>query len=168
MCTIYNLWWPKPTITLSSRDYVFSFVPETPDFKNVRKEMVRYSTKSATKTGHKQRLHASKRTVRAPLSFWLLLWRGNDEWGLFCCTIMWARLLCFRRQIRDDIELMSSACPNLRKVNLVVHYKFSMMDDSHVQVVSLMILNHTGIFSFWLFSQRIGECYKGINNFQKP
>jgi len=75
------------------------FVPETPDFKNVRKEMVRYSTKSATKTGHKQRLHASK-----------------------------------RRQIRDDIELMSSACPNLRKVNLVVHYKFSMMDDSHVQV----------------------------------
>jgi len=75
------------------------FVPETPDFKNVRKEMVRYSTKSATKTGHKQRKHAAK-----------------------------------RRQIHDDIELMTSACPNLRKVNLVVHYKFSMMDDSHTQV----------------------------------
>jgi len=75
------------------------FVPETPDFKNVRREMVRYSTKSVTKTGHKQRLHASK-----------------------------------RRQIKEDIDLMTSTCPNLRKVNLVVHYKFSMMDDSHIQV----------------------------------
>lgn len=76
------------------------FVPETPDFKNVRREMVRYSTKSATKIGHKQRLHASK-----------------------------------RRQIRDDIDLMCTSCPNLRKVNLVVHYKFSMMDDSQIQVM---------------------------------
>ena len=34
----------------------------------------------------------------------------------------------------EDIDLMSSSCPNLRKVNLVIHYKLPMMDESHVQV----------------------------------
>ena len=36
-----------------------------------------------------------------------------------------------RRQINKDIELMVSSCPNLKKVNLVVHYKISIMDDTH-------------------------------------
>jgi len=80
-------------------DPYIGFVPETPDFKNVRKEMIRFSNKSATKTGHKQRLHAAK-----------------------------------RRQIKEDIDLMASTCVNLRKLNLVVHYKLSVMDDSHTQV----------------------------------
>eukprot|EP00088_Acartia_fossae_P045155 TRINITY_DN4838_c0_g2_i2.p1 TRINITY_DN4838_c0_g2~~TRINITY_DN4838_c0_g2_i2.p1 ORF type:complete len:1164 (-),score=256.22 TRINITY_DN4838_c0_g2_i2:454-3480(-) len=75
------------------------FVPETPDFKNVRKEMVKYSNRSATKLGHKSRNHEAKRS-----------------------------------QIMEDIDLMSSTCPNLRKVNLVIHYKLPMMDESHVQV----------------------------------
>jgi len=81
----------------SNRSYFcqpyLGFVPETADFKKVRKEMVRYSTKTATKVAHKQ-----------------------------------------RRQILDDVELMVSTCPDLRKVNIVVHYKFAMMDDTHSQV----------------------------------
>merc|ERR1712142_1097391 len=39
-----------------------------------------------------------------------------------------------RRQIKEDIDLMASTCVNLRKLNLVVHYKLSVMDDSHTQV----------------------------------
>merc|ERR1719264_2470838 len=76
----------------SDRNYFcqpyIGFVPESQEFKNVRKEMVRYSSKSARRCGHKQRLHSSK-----------------------------------RRQIQEDIELMVTPCPELRKVNLVVHYK---------------------------------------------
>merc|ERR1711994_963959 len=72
----------------SDRNYFcqpyIGFVPESQEFKNVRKEMVRYSSKSAQRCGHKQRLHSSK-----------------------------------RRQIQDDIELMVTTCPELRKVNLV-------------------------------------------------
>ena len=33
-----------------------------------------------------------------------------------------------RRQIRDDMELMVSTCPNLRKMNLVVHYKTTVVE----------------------------------------
>ena len=36
-------------------------MPESQEFKNVRKEMVRYSNKSAKRVGHKARLHESKR-----------------------------------------------------------------------------------------------------------
>jgi hypothetical protein len=39
-----------------------------------------------------------------------------------------------RRQILEDVDLMVSSCPNLRKVNIVVHYKNAIMDDTHGQV----------------------------------
>ena len=49
----------------SDRNYFcqpyIGFVPESQEFKNVRKEMVRYSNKSAKRVGHKARLHESKR-----------------------------------------------------------------------------------------------------------
>lgn len=75
------------------------FVPETPDFKNVRKEMVKYSNRSATKLGHKSRNQSAK-----------------------------------RNQIMEDIELMATTCPNLRKVNLVIHYKIQIMDIINTEV----------------------------------
>jgi len=87
----------------SDRNYFcqpyIGFVPESSEFKNVRREMVRYSNKSAKRVGHRSRLYHSK-----------------------------------RRQINEDIELMVSSCPNLKKVNLVVHYKISIMDDTHGSV----------------------------------
>jgi hypothetical protein len=45
----------------------------------------------------------------------------------------------FRRQIREDIDLMVTSCPNLRKVNIVVHYKNAIMDDTHSQVSNLYV-----------------------------
>ena len=95
----------------SDRNYFcqpyIGFVPESPEFKNVRKEMVRYSNKSAKRIGHKARLHQSKRT-----------------------------------QIRDDVELMVSSCPNLRKVNLVVHYKTSVIESEHSLVWEPLLRLH--------------------------
>ena len=95
----------------SDRNYFcqpyIGFVPESSEFKNVRKEMVRYSNKSAKRIGHKARLHQSKRT-----------------------------------QIRDDIELMASSCPNLRKVNLVVHYKTSVIESEHSLVWDPLLRLH--------------------------
>jgi len=96
----------------SDRNYFcqpyIGFVPESQEFKNVRKEMVRYSNKSAKRVGHKARLHESK-----------------------------------RRQIRDDMELMVSTCPNLRKMNLVVHYKTTVVEVGHTWVWnSLLRLQH--------------------------
>ena len=85
------------------------FVPESQEFKNVRREMVRYSaSKSTRRSGHRQRRHSSK-----------------------------------RRQIKDDMKLMVSTCPELRKLNLVVHHKVPVLYDSHCGVwVSLLRLNH--------------------------
>lgn len=87
----------------SDRNYFcqpyIGFVPESQEFKNVRREMVRYSNKSAKRIGHKARLHASK-----------------------------------RKQIQEDVELMVTSCPNLRKVNLVVHYKIPVLEDTHGSV----------------------------------
>jgi len=95
----------------SDRNYFcqpyIGFVPESNEFKNVRKEMLRYSNKSAKKIGHKARLHQSKRT-----------------------------------QIRDDIDLMVSSCPNLRKVNLVVHYKTSVIESEHSLVWDPLLRLH--------------------------
>ena len=95
----------------SDRNYFcqpyIGFVPESQEFKNVRKEMVRYSNKSAKRIGHKARLHQSKRT-----------------------------------QIRDDVELMVSSCPNLRKVNLVVHYKTSVIESEHSLVWEPLLRLH--------------------------
>jgi len=96
----------------SDRNYFcqpyIGFVPESQEFKNVRKEMVRYSNKSAKRCGHKARLLASK-----------------------------------RKQIQEDISLMVGTCPNLRKVNLVVHYKIPLLDSSHSQVWEpLLSLKH--------------------------
>ena len=45
-----------------------------------------------------------------------------------------------RRQINKDIELMVSSCPNLKKVNLVVYYKISIMDDTHGEVTFIIII----------------------------
>ena len=91
-----------------SQPYI-GFVPESHEFKNVRKEMVRYSaSKSTRRCGHKQR-----------------------------------RYSCKRRQIQDDMELMVNTCPELRKLNLVVHHKVSVLDDSHGIVwTSLLRLKH--------------------------
>merc|ERR1719209_270559 len=96
----------------SDRNYFcqpyIGFVPESQEFKNVRKEMVRYSSKSARRCGHKQRLHSSK-----------------------------------RRQIEEDIGLMVDTCPQLRKVNLVVHYKVPVLEVTHGSVwAPLLRLKH--------------------------
>ena len=47
-------------------------------------------------------------------------------------------LIVCRRQIREDIDLMVTSCPNLRKVNIVVHYKNAIMDDTHSQVTTVL------------------------------
>jgi len=84
----------------SDRNYFcqpyIGFVPESQEFKNVRKEMLRYSNRSAKRVGHKARCHQSK-----------------------------------RKQICDDVELMVTTCPNLRKMNLVVHYKNTVIEAEH-------------------------------------
>ena len=40
-------------------------------------------------------------------------------------------LLIIPSSSQEDIELMVTTCPGLRKVNLVVHYKMPMLDDTH-------------------------------------
>ena len=47
-----------------------------------------------------------------------------------------------RTQIRDDIDLMVSSCPNLRKVNLVVHYKTSVIESEHSLVWDPLLRLH--------------------------
>ena len=97
----------------SDRNYFcqpyIGFVPESQEFKNVRREMVRYlASKSTRRSGHRQRRHSSK-----------------------------------RRQIKEDMKLMVNTCPELRKLNLVVHHKVPVLYDSHRGVwASLLRLNH--------------------------
>ena len=97
----------------SDRNYFcqpyIGFVPESQEFKNVRREMVRYlASKSMRRSGHRQRRHSSK-----------------------------------RRQIKEDMKLMVNTCPELRKLNLVVHHKVPVLYDSHRGVwASLLRLNH--------------------------
>ena len=94
--------------TYFSRPYI-GFVPESQEFTNVKKELVRYSaSKSTRRCGHKQRRYA-----------------------------------CKRRQIQDDMELMANTCPELRKLNLVVHHTIPVLDNSHSLVwTSLLRLKH--------------------------
>ena len=33
-----------------------------------------------------------------------------------------------QRQITDDVELMTNTCPNVKKLNLVLHYKMAVLD----------------------------------------
>ena len=91
-----------------SQPYI-GFVPESQEFTNVKKELVRYSaSKSTRRCGHKQRRYA-----------------------------------CKRRQIQDDMELMANTCPELRKLNLVVHHTIPVLDNSHSLVwTSLLRLKH--------------------------
>ena len=44
-------------------------------------------------------------------------------------------LFLYRNQIMEDIELMATTCPNLRKVNLVIHYKIQIMDIINTEVI---------------------------------
>ncbi len=69
------------------------FVPETNEYKNVRREMIRISGKVAKKLPYSIRQHISK-----------------------------------RKQITEDVKLMTESCPNVRKLNLVLHYKMAVMD----------------------------------------
>ena len=69
------------------------FVPETKDYRNVRKEMVKQSARVAKRISHSIRHHAQK-----------------------------------QKQIIEDVKLMTSACPNVKKLNLVLHYKMAVID----------------------------------------
>ena len=69
------------------------FVPETKDYRNVRKEMVKQSARVAKRISHSIRHHAQK-----------------------------------QKQIIEDIKLMTSSCPNVKKLNLVLHYKMAVID----------------------------------------
>ena len=44
-----------------------------------------------------------------------------------------------RNQIMEDIDLMATTCPNLRKVNLVIHYKIQIMDTINTEVKKICI-----------------------------
>ena len=44
-------------------------------------------------------------------------------------------MFLFRNQIMEDIDLMATTCPNLRKVNLVIHYKIQIMDIINTEVI---------------------------------
>lgn len=81
----------------SDRNYFcqpyIGFVPETAEYKNVRKEMVKQSARVAKRMTHSVRNHAPK-----------------------------------RRQIKEDVQLMTQACPNVRKLNLVLHHKMAVLD----------------------------------------
>ena len=39
-----------------------------------------------------------------------------------------------RKQIQDDVTMMVTTCPNLRKLNLVVHYKSTVIESVHTEV----------------------------------
>ena len=82
-----RFFWQKKMLT-SPFNFFFSFVPESNEFKNVRKEMVRFSGKVA------KRIHNSSR---------------NHDQKI--------------RQISEDMKLLTDACPNIRKLNMVIHYK---------------------------------------------
>ena len=69
------------------------FVPETKDYRNVRKEMVKQSARVAKRISHSIRHHAQK-----------------------------------QKQIIEDVKLMTSTCPNVKKLNLVLHYKMAVID----------------------------------------
>ena len=69
------------------------FVPETKEYRNVRKEMVKQSARVAKRISHSIRHHVQK-----------------------------------QRQITDDVELMTNTCPNVKKLNLVLHYKMAVLD----------------------------------------
>ena len=86
------------------------FVPESNEYRNVRKEMVRQSAKVAKRLGHSVRNHAAK-----------------------------------RQQIEEDVRLMVDACPNVHKLNLVLHHKLPVLDEADVvrpwsQLVSWTLL----------------------------
>ena len=69
------------------------FVPETKEYRNVRKEMVKQSARVAKRISHSIRHHAQK-----------------------------------LKQIVEDVKLMTSTCPNVKKLNFVLHYKMAVID----------------------------------------
>lgn len=73
------------------------FVPETNDFRNVRKEMLRFSGRVANRVNPSSRNHAQK-----------------------------------IRQLQTDMNLVQRVCPNIRKLNLVVHFKVPVLSDEHL------------------------------------
>eukprot|EP00094_Tigriopus_californicus_P010814 TCALIF_10431-PA protein Name:"Protein of unknown function" AED:0.01 eAED:0.01 QI:0/0.5/0.33/0.66/0.5/0.33/3/50/1148 len=73
------------------------FVPETNDFRNVRKEMLRFSGRVANRVNPSSRNHAQK-----------------------------------IRQLQTDMNLVQRVCPNIRKLNLVVHFKVAVLSDQHL------------------------------------
>ena len=81
----------------SDRNYFcqpyIGFVPETKEYRNVRKEMVKQSARVAKRISHSVRYHSQK-----------------------------------QRQIAEDVALMTSACPNVKKLNLVLHYKMNILN----------------------------------------
>ena len=70
------------------------FVPESAEYRNVRKEMVRQSSRVAKRLSHSVRNHAAK-----------------------------------KKQIHDDINLMVDACPNVFKLNMVLHHKLRVIEE---------------------------------------
>ena len=69
------------------------FVPETKEYRNVRKEMVKQSARVAKRLSQSIRHNGQK-----------------------------------QKQIAQDVGLMTSTCPNVKKLNLMLHHKITIMD----------------------------------------
>ncbi|CAB4067446.1 unnamed protein product [Lepeophtheirus salmonis] len=85
------------------------FVPESAEYKNVRKEMIRISGKVATRLSPSARNHEQK-----------------------------------RKQIGEDVDLIVDCCPNIKKLNIVFHYKqviFESRESTSVWVSLLHLVN---------------------------
>eukprot|EP00095_Tigriopus_kingsejongensis_P004785 maker-scaffold77_size404793-snap-gene-3.29 protein:Tk04785 transcript:maker-scaffold77_size404793-snap-gene-3.29-mRNA-1 annotation:"hypothetical protein" len=75
------------------------FVPETPDFRNVRKEMLRFSSRVAQRVNPSSRHHTQK-----------------------------------LKQVQADMNLIQQVCPNVRKLNLVIHFKISVFGEDDLDI----------------------------------
>ena len=68
-------------------------MPETKEYRNVRKEMVKQSARVAKRLSQSIRHNGQK-----------------------------------QKQISQDVALMTSMCPSVKKLNLMLHHKMTVMD----------------------------------------
>ena len=80
-------------------------MPETKEYRKVRKEMVKQSARVAKRISHSIRHHGQK-----------------------------------QKQICEDVKLMTSTCPNVKKLNFVLHYKMAVIDPE-CKLISIHDLN---------------------------
>jgi len=99
------------------------FVPESSEYRNVRKEMVRQSSRVAKRLSHSVRNHAAK-----------------------------------KKQITDDVNLMVDACPNVHKLNMVLHHKLRVIEE-HVNGPWLGLRKWTGLKELDLVTFRFANVW---------